>query len=85
MNRRYNLITTPWLEHCHDKKKAHIYCTNGGRVAVQIVAGFGGCNGFTSAREPRYYKTAAGAFAALESAGFGGVVTLCRGFENVEH
>ena len=78
MSRR-NLIKTPWAAGYGSQRQAQIYRNPGGKIAVQLVMGYGGKPGnpsITAANAPIYYRTVLGAFDRLESAGFGDVVTI---------
>jgi hypothetical protein len=75
-----NLKTTPWTDTPQGFNQAKIYKTQGGKIAVQIVHGYGRIiDGQPSAfvpTEPRYYQTVLGAYDKLEAEGFGDVVTV---------
>ena len=78
MSRR-NLIKSPWINGYSCQKQAQIYKTGGGKIAVQLVMGYGGSPGhpsMTGLNEPKYYSTVLGALDSLESSGFGDVVTI---------
>ena len=53
-----NLKTTPWIDGYNCKKRAKIYKTKGGKIAVQIVCGYGpivdGHPSVFGYAEPRY-------------------------------
>jgi hypothetical protein len=75
-----NLKTTPWADTHRGYNHAKIYKTTGGKIAVQIVHGYGrivdGQPSAFASTEPRYYRTVTGAYDKLEAEGFGDLVTV---------